>query len=156
MDIKQLRLQRAWSQEQLAECSGLSVRTIQRLEKGGHISLESRKAIAATFDIDANEFTGTNKQTTAENSTFLEQETLQKVQNLKRFYNTLIRYGLTILFLLIINLIVSPDYLWVIWPALGWGLHILRKGIQVYAVSTVFDSAWEKRQVNKRLAKKNI
>lgn len=29
--VKQLRLQRAWSQEQLAEMAGLSVRTIQRL-----------------------------------------------------------------------------------------------------------------------------
>jgi transcriptional regulator with XRE-family HTH domain len=32
--VKQLRLQRAWSQEQLAELAGLSVRTIQRIENG--------------------------------------------------------------------------------------------------------------------------
>ncbi len=32
--VKQLRLQRAWSQEQLAEMAGLSVRTIQRIENG--------------------------------------------------------------------------------------------------------------------------
>jgi transcriptional regulator with XRE-family HTH domain len=34
MLIQKLRLQRGWSQEQLAELSGLSVRTIQRLERG--------------------------------------------------------------------------------------------------------------------------
>ncbi|MFN6100724.1 MAG: helix-turn-helix domain-containing protein [Burkholderiales bacterium] len=30
--IQKLRLQRGWSQQQLADLSGLSVRTIQRLE----------------------------------------------------------------------------------------------------------------------------
>ena len=34
MLIQKLRLQRGWSQEQLAVLSGLSVRTIQRLERG--------------------------------------------------------------------------------------------------------------------------
>lgn len=32
--FKSLRLARAWSQEQLAELSGLSVRTVQRIENG--------------------------------------------------------------------------------------------------------------------------
>lgn len=32
--FKSLRLARAWSQEQLAELTGLSVRTVQRIENG--------------------------------------------------------------------------------------------------------------------------
>ena len=42
--IKQLREQRAWSQEHLAAISGLSIRTIQRLETSGAASHESRLA----------------------------------------------------------------------------------------------------------------
>ncbi|PLL91167.1 DNA-binding protein, partial [Klebsiella michiganensis] len=38
--VKQLRLQRAWSQEQLAELAGVSVRTIQRIENGDRPGLE--------------------------------------------------------------------------------------------------------------------
>ena len=34
MIVRKLRLQRGWSQEQLAEMSGLSTRTIQRIERG--------------------------------------------------------------------------------------------------------------------------
>jgi transcriptional regulator with XRE-family HTH domain len=30
-DIKEMRLERHWSQDQLAEMSGLSIRTIQRI-----------------------------------------------------------------------------------------------------------------------------
>ena len=40
MLVQKLRLQRGWSQEQLAELSGLSVRTIQRIERGQVASTE--------------------------------------------------------------------------------------------------------------------
>jgi len=51
--IRRLRTQRHWSQEQLAEASGLNLRTIQRLEAGSRASLESVRALAAVFEIDA-------------------------------------------------------------------------------------------------------
>lgn len=47
---------RQWSQEQLAELSGLSVRTIQRVERGQPADLHTRRALARAFrfdDIDA-------------------------------------------------------------------------------------------------------
>ena len=50
--LKQLRLQKAWSQTQLAKVSGLSLRTIQRLEKTGTASLESVKAVASVYEVD--------------------------------------------------------------------------------------------------------
>ncbi|CAM4169684.1 XRE family transcriptional regulator [Vibrio agarivorans] len=34
MIIRKLRLKRGWTQEQLAELSGLSIRTVQRIERG--------------------------------------------------------------------------------------------------------------------------
>ena len=52
MLIQKLRLQRGWSQEQLAEVSGLSAQTVQRLERGQPASLESLKALASAFDLD--------------------------------------------------------------------------------------------------------
>lgn len=53
--IKQLRQQKAWSQDQLATVSGISLRTIQRIENKGTSSLESRKALASVFGVEANE-----------------------------------------------------------------------------------------------------
>src|SRR3981081_2281681 len=50
--IQKLRLQRGWSQEQLAELTGLSVRTIQRIERGQTPSAESLKALAAGLDVN--------------------------------------------------------------------------------------------------------
>ncbi len=54
--IKLFREMRQWSQEQLAEISGLNVRTIQRVEQGLSASLDTRRTLADAFefeDIDA-------------------------------------------------------------------------------------------------------
>ena len=53
--IKELRTARAWSQEQLAQVSDLSVRTIQRIENGEPASFETLKSIASAFDLDVSE-----------------------------------------------------------------------------------------------------
>ncbi|MAC90811.1 helix-turn-helix transcriptional regulator [Maricaulis sp.] len=51
MGLKSLRLDKGWSQEQLATISGLSQRTIQRAERGETPSLETLRALAASFDL---------------------------------------------------------------------------------------------------------
>ena len=50
MGLKSLRLEKGWSQEQLAQISGLSERTIQRAERGETPSLETLRSLAASFD----------------------------------------------------------------------------------------------------------
>ncbi|MES2018522.1 MAG: helix-turn-helix transcriptional regulator [Pseudomonadota bacterium] len=52
MILKQLRLSRNLSQEQLAQMSGLNVRTIQRIESGHKASVESLKCLAAVLEVD--------------------------------------------------------------------------------------------------------
>lgn len=49
--LKKLREQHGWTQEQLASVSGISARTIQRIESTGDCSLESKMAIAAAFNV---------------------------------------------------------------------------------------------------------
>ncbi len=51
--LRELRLARQWSQEQLATLSGLNLRTIQRLESGARISQESLRALCAVFEVPA-------------------------------------------------------------------------------------------------------
>jgi transcriptional regulator with XRE-family HTH domain len=50
--IRSQREKRAWSQEHLAEVSGLSLRTIQRVETSGSASYETAKAIAAVLEVE--------------------------------------------------------------------------------------------------------
>jgi transcriptional regulator with XRE-family HTH domain len=50
--LKQLRQQRLLSQEQVAEKSGLSLRTVQRAESGHRVGYASLRALAVVFDLD--------------------------------------------------------------------------------------------------------
>jgi transcriptional regulator with XRE-family HTH domain len=47
-----LRKKKSWSQDELATASGLNLRTIQRIESDGQASHQSRKALAAAFDVE--------------------------------------------------------------------------------------------------------
>jgi len=49
--VKSLRQEKGWTQEQLATVTGLSLRTIQRIESDGSCSLESRNALASVFEL---------------------------------------------------------------------------------------------------------
>ncbi len=53
--VKSLRMSKGWSQEQLSEFSGLSLRTIQRIENGVTISMDSLNVLAKALDVDHNE-----------------------------------------------------------------------------------------------------
>jgi len=65
--IQKLRAIKCWSQDELATASGLSVRTIQRVEKSGTASLETTKALASVFVVTPNELQSFQK---IENITF--------------------------------------------------------------------------------------
>jgi len=54
--LKAQREQRAWSQEHLAEVTGLGLRTIQRIETTGTASYESARSLAAVFGVDVADF----------------------------------------------------------------------------------------------------
>lgn len=53
--VKKERNVRAWTQTQLAEISGVTLRTIQRVEKDGAASFDTMMGIASAFDIDVKE-----------------------------------------------------------------------------------------------------
>lgn len=54
--IKTLRENKGWSQEHLADVSGLATKTIQRIESGkSNASLDSRRALADAFGINVSE-----------------------------------------------------------------------------------------------------
>lgn len=50
--IRTLRIERGWSQNDLADATELDVRTIQRIEATGAASLRSQRAIAAVLDLN--------------------------------------------------------------------------------------------------------
>ena len=155
MIVRKLRLQRGWSQEQLAEMSGLSVRTIQRIERGKTAGLESLKSLAAVFEIDLSQLhdedTDMQQQ---ENMTWEEQRALEYVRDIKGFYSHLTTYFVVIGFLFALNYFLSPGYMWAWWVVMGWGIGMVSHALSVFEIFHFFDADWEKKQVEKRLKRK--
>src|SRR5471030_3246940 len=115
MLIQKLRLQRGWSQEQLAEISGLSVRTIQRIERGQTASVESLKSLGAVFEIDFSalkepDMSEPTSQSASQKVSPDEALALAHVRKLKKFYIHLAEYCIVITFLLIVNLLTMRHY----------------------------------------------
>jgi len=155
MLIQKLRLQRGWSQQQLADASGLSVRTIQRLEAGHPASTESLKSLAAVYEVDFSTLNPEPSMNATANSPSEQQEAeaFRYVRKLRGFYLHLIRYVLVVLALLAINLIFTPQRLWAVWVIAGWGLGILIHASQVFRPDWLLGPQWERRQVEKRLGR---
>ena len=155
MSVQKLRLKHGWSQQQLADASGLSVRTVQRIEAGEPASTETLKSLAAVFEVD---FSTLNPEP-AMNTTSLnlteqqEKDAFDHVRKLRGFYLHLMKYVIVCLGLLLINLMSSPHTLWVVWVALGWGLGLLLHAFRVFRPDWMLGPDWEKREVEKRLGR---
>ena len=155
MLIQKLRLQRGWSQEQLAELSDLSVRTIQRLERGQPASVESLKSLGAVFEIDFAALKEPNMTATmSPNVSADEALALAHVRKIKGFYVHLAQYVITIGILAILNLTTFPHYFWVKWVALGWGIGVISHGLKVFDKIPFLNGQWEQQQVEKYLGRK--
>jgi transcriptional regulator with XRE-family HTH domain len=196
--VQKLRLQRGWSQQQLAELSDLSVRTVQRIEGGQNATVESLKSLAAVFEVDFQALRAAvedSKPSAAgapalqaspqpepeiptmsspDQASFSSQaatasmryrerllampddevRAFREVKRLRGFYIHLMIYVLVITGLVILNLVRTPDRLWVLGPAFGWGIGILAHGLSVFGKGLVFGPEWERRQIEKRIGRK--
>lgn len=151
MLVRKLRIEKGWSQETLAQVSGLSVRTIQRIERGGKASLETLGALAAVLEVDISTLateTGMFKQQEFSEE---DREAVEYVRDIKGFYTHFVFYLFTVTAMIVANLVMSPGNLWFIWPTLGWGLGVASHGLAVFEIFSLFGVDWEKRQIEKRL-----
>jgi transcriptional regulator with XRE-family HTH domain len=156
MLIQKLRLQRGWSQEQLAELAGLSPRTIQRLERGQPASPESLKALGAVFEIDFQNLRDPDMSPDTPISGARADEALAfaHVRKVKGFYIHFTSYVLVIGALALMNLLTSPGLWWVVWPAFGWGIGVISHALSVFGKLPFLDGEWERREVEKVLGRK--
>ncbi len=151
MIVRKLRLENGWSQEQLAEICDLSVRTIQRIERGQKPSLESLKSLAAAFETEVTFLTKETDMSNKSNISKEEEKAIIYVRDIKGFYAHLITYVIVIIGLFTLNLLRSPNNIWAVWPAIGWGIGVAFHGLNVYEIFNLFGVNWEKRQIDKRL-----
>ena len=72
------------------------------------------------------------------------QKAATRVKELKGFYGNLTSYCLVISFLAVLNLLTSPEYLWFLWPMLGWGIGIVAHATTTFGIG----KEWEEKKIN--------
>lgn len=155
MLVQKLRLQRGWSQEDLAELSTLSVRTIQRIERGHTASVESLKALASVFEVDFLSLKEPQMDTSSAVGVATDEVlALRHVRRIKRFYNHAIQFAAGIGAMAVVNYATHPHYPWVLWVALSWGSVLAVHGLQAFEKLPFLTASWERRQVEKYMERK--
>lgn len=172
MIVRKLRLKRGWSQEQLAELTGLSVRTIQRAERGQKPSLETARSLASVFEVDISTFNigvepmnnhlepnqinqdsneDLNQPPQKENLKEDEKQAIEYVKGIKEFYTHLFMYVVFCLAIFIFKENATDKFLW---PMLGWGVGVIAHGLTSFEIIGLKLHNWEKKQIEKKLGRK--
>ena len=149
--FRALRLQRAWSQEQLAELTGLSTRTVQRIENGESPSLETLSALAAVFEVSVTELsTPENDGDNAIDKRIT--ETRARIDEERRFYSSIFSALVVCLLLFMLNHFTSPGRFWSLWVSAIWFALIAMRGVKIFLFRGLINK-WQQKRLRHLLRK---
>lgn len=143
-DIKKMRLERHWSQDQLAEMSGLSLRTIQRIENGQNAGLESLKSLAAVFEVN---IADSDKKEEIEQIR-REEEYVQKVKGFYKLFAVAL-FSLVVPFISAVN--DSSFWSVFLWILLSWGVLLVIYSLNVF---DFFGEEWKRKIIKNKFKNK--
>ncbi|MCH8493432.1 MAG: helix-turn-helix transcriptional regulator [Idiomarina sp.] len=152
MIVRKLRLQRGWSQDQLAEFMDVSVRTIQRLERGHKPSLETAKALASVFEVDISSFNleETEMKTKIELKQD-EKEAIEYAKGAKEFIDGVIAY---VVIAVVFFAFFGFDTPLLYWVFSGIGVGLIIQALFTFEIIRFPFQNWEKWIAEKRLGRK--
>ncbi len=149
--IRALRLKKAWSQEQLAELSGLSTRTVQRIESGERPGLETLSALAAVFEVSVTELSPTENPGDNERDRQI-LDARARIAGEGRFFRSVITATVVCLLLWVLNDVTSPDSNWALWVAAIWLALLVVKGMRLFVFSGLIGK-WQHKRLQQLLRK---
>ncbi len=76
----------------------------------------------------------------------------EKVDAVKSFYSNLMTYCVVIPCLWWLNL-RTTDFLWALFPTIGWGFGVLAHGMEAYGYNPLWGKRWEERKIQELMDK---
>lgn len=139
------------AREQLKESAGIGLANIvQRyalLTKRNVFIEKSEDYFKIKLPVLAEKPQIVSEKTHDENEAY--QRARKKVKEMKSFYANLISYCIVIPFLIFVNLYTSREYLWFLWPMLGWGVGLASHAFQVFGIG----NDWQERKIQEIMNK---
>ena len=77
----------------------------------------------------------------------------QYVDEIKGFYSHLVSFVVINIFLIILNFITSPNYLWFYWVLFGWGLGLVIHGFSIWSRNKLWGKTWEEKKIKEVMDK---
>tara|TARA_B100000929_G_scaffold272524_1_gene244166 strand:+ start:30463 stop:31314 length:852 start_codon:yes stop_codon:yes gene_type:complete len=149
--LKAFRENMDWSQDMLSEYSGVSVRTIQRIESGGNTSIESARALSASLELSdytvmQNEIKDALPSTKESDDDERKQNkgdevalTKEEISLVRSLIKTVVTLGWIVLLAMSLRIITDPEF----WPFAKIGSFVFL-GILILAT---FFSLWSKTRI---------
>ncbi len=79
----------------------------------------------------------------------------ERVEDLKGFYGNLTAYLIIIPFLWWLNL-RTTDFLWAIFPTLGWGFGLTAHGMEAFGYNPLWGKRWEEKKIRELMEKEDF
>ncbi|HID9555871.1 MULTISPECIES: helix-turn-helix domain-containing protein [Serratia] len=146
--IRPLRLEKGWSQEQLAAIASLSTRTVQRIENGEQASLETLTAIAAALGVQISDLNAPPQ--TPQEETPEAQRLRRQVAAEGKLLSMAVRFAVIGAILLAVNVFTHPHYLWALWALGGMSLALIMRAVRTLLLRNVF-SRWQEQRLAQKL-----
>ena len=84
-----------------------------------------------------------------------EKEAIEHVKNVKAFHMNWISFLVILPLLYLLNMQLSPEFMWVWLVALCWGAAIGLHALVIYGMFNLFGAEWEQREFRKRMNRHN-
>lgn len=151
--VKAYRLKNAWSQEQLAQLATLSVRTVQRIEKGHNPGLETLSALASVFNVNVSELSASTHHANETLDTRINEARLQ-VEAETHFYRAFIIALFVCSVLMCVNYFFSPDSYWSVVVTFVWGSLVAFRGLKTFVLKDRI-ATWQQKRVLRLIRERN-
>ena len=149
--VKQLRLERAWSQEQLAQLSSLSTRTIQRIENNETPSLETLGALASVFNVSVSELAAESLPESVELDNRIV-EAKKRVEAEARLLKSIIVAVVVCMIMYFFNYLYMPYSNRSVWVIAIWGGVLLIKSFKLFLLNGLL-LKWRKNRLTSLIRK---
>ncbi|ELP5691546.1 2TM domain-containing protein [Enterobacter ludwigii] len=131
--VKTYCLQKAWSQEQLAEVTPLSVRTVQRTQEGQKPSLETLSALTSAFGVNVSDLSEETYVASNVLDKHISEAKIQIAQETS-FDRILVTAVLVCTVLVIINYLFTQKSYWSVMVVVIWGSLVTFRAIRVFII----------------------
>lgn len=84
------------------------------------------------------------------------QRAKEKVGEIRGFYTHALVFALVMAGLAYVNYATTPEFYWVVFPLLGWGIGLLAHAMRTFNLFPFFGKKWEERKIREYMDKDNF